>query len=55
VAITRGNLSVSSESSPLRVYAGCIDGQDQMWNGRIDDALGEDSPGDDDNLDPAHA
>lgn len=26
----------------LRVYAGCIDGQDQMWNGRIDDALDED-------------
>jgi integrase len=23
----------------LRVYAGCIDGQDQLWNARIDDAL----------------
>jgi integrase len=23
----------------LRVYAGCIDGQDQLWNTRIDDAL----------------
>jgi integrase len=23
----------------LRVYAGCIDGHEQMWNGRIDDAL----------------
>jgi integrase len=22
-----------------RVYAGCIDGHEQMWNGRIDDAL----------------
>jgi integrase len=32
----------------LRVYAGCIDGQDQMWNGRIDDALGPDGRGDDD-------
>lgn len=26
----------------LRVYAGCIDGQDQLWNGRIDDALRDD-------------
>jgi hypothetical protein len=23
----------------LRVYAGCIDGQDQLWNVRIDNAL----------------
>ena len=23
----------------LRVYAGCIDGHDQLWNARIDDAL----------------
>jgi hypothetical protein len=23
----------------LRVYPGCIDGQDQLWNARIDDAL----------------
>jgi hypothetical protein len=23
----------------LRVYAGCIDGQDQLWNTRIDQAL----------------
>jgi integrase len=27
----------------LRVYAGCIDGQDQLWNGRIDDALRDDN------------
>lgn len=27
----------------LRVYAGCIDGQDQLWNNRIDDALHLDS------------
>jgi integrase len=26
----------------LRVYAGCIDGQEQLWNGRIDDALRDD-------------
>ena len=23
----------------LRVYAGCIEGHDQLWNSRIDDAL----------------
>jgi integrase len=23
----------------LRVYAGCIDGHEQLWNSRIDDAL----------------
>ncbi|MGW2312336.1 hypothetical protein [Actinomadura luteofluorescens] len=23
----------------LRVYAGCIDGHEHMWNGRIEDAL----------------
>jgi hypothetical protein len=23
----------------LRVYAGCIDGHEQLWNGGIDDAL----------------
>ena len=26
----------------LRVYAGCVDGQDPLWNGRIDDALRDD-------------
>jgi integrase len=26
----------------LRVYAGCIDGQDQLWNARINDALRDD-------------
>jgi integrase len=26
----------------LRVYAGCIDGQDQLWNTRINDALRDD-------------
>lgn len=26
----------------LRVYAGCIDGHEQIWNGRIDDALKDD-------------
>ena len=31
----------------LRVYAGCIDGHGQMWNGRIDDALRDDQDGDD--------
>ncbi|MGA3154640.1 MAG: tyrosine-type recombinase/integrase [Streptosporangiaceae bacterium] len=29
----------------LRVYAGCIDGHDQLWNGRIDDALRDESAG----------
>lgn len=29
----------------LRVYAGCIDGQDQLWNGRIDDALHDNEGG----------
>jgi integrase len=29
----------------LRVYAGCIEGQEQPWNDRIDDALrDEDTP-----------
>jgi len=23
----------------LRVYAGCIDGHEQIWNNRIDEAL----------------
>jgi integrase len=27
----------------LRVYAGCIDGHEQLWNGRIDDALTDDA------------
>jgi integrase len=31
----------------LRVYAGCIDGQDRLWNGRIDDALRDDEDGED--------
>jgi integrase len=31
----------------LRVYAGCVDGQDRLWNGRIDDALRDDEDGDD--------
>jgi len=26
----------------LRVYAGCVDGQDRLWNSRIDDALRDD-------------
>ncbi len=26
----------------LRVYAGCIDGHEQLWNGRIDEALRDD-------------
>lgn len=30
----------------LRVYAGCVDGQDQLWNDRIDDALREGRDGD---------
>jgi len=27
----------------LRVYAGCIDGHEQLWNGRIDEALRDDA------------
>jgi len=23
----------------LRVYAGCIDGHEQLWNNRVDEAL----------------
>ncbi|MEU8306079.1 hypothetical protein AB0C84_21225 [Actinomadura sp. NPDC048955] len=26
----------------LQVYAGCIDGHEHMWNGRIEDALKDD-------------
>jgi len=29
----------------LRVYAGCIDGHDQLWNGRIDQALSDEGQG----------
>jgi hypothetical protein len=29
----------------LRVYAGCIDGHEQLWNNRIDDALHDDTAG----------
>ena len=25
----------------LRVYAGCLDGHEQLWNSRLDQALGE--------------
>ncbi|HEV8274198.1 MAG TPA: hypothetical protein VGQ26_00655 [Streptosporangiaceae bacterium] len=29
----------------LRVYAGCIDGHEQLWNSRIDDALLDEDDG----------
>jgi integrase len=29
----------------LRVYAGCIDGHEQVWNARIDDALQDETAG----------
>ncbi len=29
----------------LRVYAGCIDGHEQLWNNRIDDGLHDDTAG----------
>ncbi|MEU8123574.1 hypothetical protein AB0C21_33080 [Spirillospora sp. NPDC049024] len=29
----------------LRVYAGCIDGHEHMWNGRVEDALKDDDQG----------
>jgi hypothetical protein len=25
----------------LRIYAGCIDGQEQLWNARLDQALSD--------------
>jgi hypothetical protein len=27
----------------LRVYAGCIDGHEPLWNGRVDEALNDEA------------